>query len=248
HEGFPDAVAVSARLVLAALFAVVAVVLLWLPLRRLRRDDGAQIFEQRLPEERGRIQTYLDSKRREERGIASPLIELLAADAASIAEKTPPGEVVSSRRLLIGSAVAALSIAALALLLTFGPAYWGFGSRHLLLGAELPKEAITLKRIVVTPGDATVRRNSDVSIRAAVEGFIPERAQVFVRFADQPLWEGAPMRAAEEGQFDFKLYAVRGSLNYYIEVDGVRSGEHTIDVIDLPRIEKVRLTYSYPEW
>ena len=38
----------------------------------------------------------------------------------------------------------------------------------------------------VTPGDATVRRNSDLAIRAAVEGFHPREVQVFVRFADQP--------------------------------------------------------------
>jgi len=248
REGFASSITVSARVILAALLAVVAVLLVWLPLRRLARDDGSKVFEQRLPEEHGRIQTYLDSKRREVQGIASPLIELLAADAANIAEKTPPSEIVSSRRLTLGAALAGLAVITLGLLLGFGPSYWGFGSRHLLLGAELPREAITLKRIVVMPGDATVRRNSDVSIRAAVEGFRAENAQVFVRFADQQQWEGAPMRLDENGEFDFKLYAVRGPLAYYIDADGFRSTEHNIGVVDLPRIEKVRLTYSYPEW
>ena len=94
REDFAPAVATSARVVLVLLFAAVAVLLLWLPLRRLAREDGARVFEQRLPEERGRIQTYLDSKRREAEGAGSPLIELLAADAANIAEKTPPSAVV----------------------------------------------------------------------------------------------------------------------------------------------------------
>lgn len=248
REGFAPSVAVTARVVLAVLLAVVAVLLVWLPLRRLARGDGSQVFEQRLPEEHGRIQTYLDSKRREAQGIASPLIELLAADAANIAEKTPPSEIVSSRRLMFGAGLAAAAAIALALLLGVGPSYWGFGSRHLLLGADLPREAITVKRIVVMPGDATVRRNSDVGIRAAVEGFRVESAQVFVRFADQQQWEGAPMRADENGEFDFKLYAVRGPLVYYVDADGFRSAEHSIGVVDLPRIEKVRLTYSYPDW
>jgi hypothetical protein len=248
REGFASSIAVSARVLLVLLLAVVVVLLLWLPLRRLSRDDGSKVFEQRLPEEHGRIQTYLDSKRREAQGIASPLIELLAADAANIAEKTPPAEIVSSRRLMIGAAAASMAVIALALLLGFGPSYWGFGSRHLLLGADLPREAITLKRIVVMPGDATVRRNSDISIRAAVEGFRAENAQVFVRFADQQQWEGAPMRADESGEFDFKLYAVRGALVYYVDADGFRSAEHSIGVVDLPKIEKVRLTYSYPDW
>src|SRR5690349_6179672 len=82
---FASSIAISARVALVVLLALVAVLLLWLPLRRLAQDDGSRVFEQRLPEERGRIQTYLDNKRREANGGASPLLELLAADAANIA-------------------------------------------------------------------------------------------------------------------------------------------------------------------
>ncbi|HEY0684357.1 MAG TPA: hypothetical protein VGD45_18625 [Steroidobacter sp.] len=248
RQDFAPSIAISARVALVVLLAAVAVLLLWLPLRRLARDEGSRVFEERLPEEHGRIQTYLDSKQREARGMASPLIELLAADAANIAEKTPPTSIVSPHRFLAAAALGGGAVIALALLLTVGPSYWGFGSRHLLLGAELPREAITLKSVTVQPGNATVRRNSDVAIRATVAGFQPEQTQVFVRFADQEQWEAAPMRAAEEGLYDFKLYAVRGPLTYYVEADGIRSGEHSIGVVDLPRIERVRLTYSYPEW
>jgi hypothetical protein len=248
REEFASSIAISARVALALLLLLVALVLLWLPLRRLTRDDGSKVFEQHLPEEHGRIQTYLDSKRREAEGHASPLIELLAADAAQIAEKTPPTAIVSQRRFVLAASIAAGAVVALALMLTVGPSYWGFGSRHLLLGAELPREAITLKRVTVEPGNTTVRRNSDVAIQATVEGFRPDQTQVFVRFADQDKWEAAPMRLADAGQFDFKLYAVRGPLSYYVEADGVRSAEHNIGVVDLPRIERVRLTYQYPEW
>lgn len=248
REDFAASVAISARVALVLLLVLVAVMLLWLPLRRLGRDDGSKVFEQHLPEQHGRIQTYLDSKRREAEGQSSPLIELLAADAASIAEKTPPTTIVSQRRFVLAASIAGIAVVALALMLGIGPSYWGFGSRHLLLGAELPREAITLKRVTVQPGDTTVRRNSDVAIQATVEGFRPDQTQVFVRFADQQQWEAAPMRSAEEGQFDFKLYAVRGPLSYYVQADGVRSPEHSIGVVDLPKIERVRLTYQYPEW
>jgi hypothetical protein len=248
REDFSPSVAIAARVGLAILLSLVAILLLWVPLRRLRRDEGSRVFEEYMPEQRGRIQTYLDTKRREAAGQPSPLIELLAADAAGIAEKTPPTTLISRRRLLGAAAIASVALLALALLLSMGPSYWGFGSRYLLLGAELPREAITVKRITVLPGNATVRRNSDVAIRATVDGFRPEQTQVFVRFDDQQQWEAAPMRAAEEGEFDFKLYAVRGPLTYYVQADGVRSAEHSISVVDLPRIERVRLTYSYPEW
>lgn len=248
HEGFAASIAISARVALVALLLLVALVLLWLPLRRLQRDDGSQVFEHHLPAQRGRIQTYLDSKRREAEGHASPLIELLAADAADIAEQTPPSAIVSQYRFVAAASIAAVALVALALLLSVGPSYWGFGSRHLLLGADLPRDAITLKRVTVEPGNTTIRRNSDVAIQARVEGFRPDQTQVFVRFADQEKWEAAPMRSAELGEFDFKLYAVRGPLTYFVDADGVRSSEHTIGVVDLPKIERVRLTYQYPEW
>ena len=248
RQDFAPSIAMSARIALVVLLLVVAVLLLWLPLRRLTRDQGSRVFEEQLPEERGRIQTYLDARRREAAGIKTPLIELLAADAANIAEKTPPTAVVSQHRLLAAAGLAGVAVIALALLLSVGPSYWGFGSRHLLLGAELPREAITVKTINVLPGNATVRRNSDVAIRATIDGFRPEQTQVFVRFADQQQWEAATMRAAEDGQYDFKLYAVRGPLAYYVQADGIRSTEHNIGVVDLPRIQKVRLTYAYPEW
>jgi hypothetical protein len=250
REQFSPAIVLAARIALVASLGSIAALLLWLPLRRLHREQGAQTFERYLPDERGRIQTYLDSKRREAQGIASPLTDLLAADAADIANRTAVDDLVSARFIAAGSVIAAVALLALALLLSIAPAPWGFSSRHLLFGADLPRDAVPVRRIIVTPGDATVRRNSDLAIRATVEGFTPESAQVYVRFADQQQWERAPMQAAsgQAVQFEFRLYAVRGPLQYYVYAEGTSSGEHKVAVVDLPRIERVRLTYAYPEW
>lgn len=251
REQFSPAIVLSGRVALGLLLLLVGVVLLWLPLRWLNRDQGAQVFEQQLPDEDGRIQTYLDSRRREAQGAASPLIDLLAADAANIAARTEIDDLVPAHRIGVAAAIAVVALTGLALLLSLGPAHWGFGSRHLLFGMELPREAVPVRRIVVTPGDATVRRNSDLAIRATVEGFTPKQAQVYVRFAGQQQWERAPMRAAtpeQEARFEFRLYAVRGPLQYYVDAGGTMSEQHDVAVVDLPRIERVRLTYAYPEW
>ena len=247
---FSPAITITGRLAIIALIVAVVVALLWRPLSRLGRDDGAHIFEERLPGEDGRIRTYLDGKRRESQGQATPLLSLLAGDAATIAERTPTNEIVSSRRIAVGALIAGTALVVLVALLVAGPAYWGFGSRHLLLGMELPRTAVPIRKITVTPGNATVRRNSDLAIRAAVEGFHPKDVQVFVRFADRQDWERAPMQAAEgqESRFEFRLYAVRAPLQYYVDAEGTRSGAHNVTVVDLPRIERVQLTYQYPDW
>jgi len=247
---FSPAITMTGRIAIIALPVAVVVALLWRPLRRLGRDGGATIFEERLPDEDGRIRTYLDGKRRESHGQATPLLSLLAADAVRIAERTPTNEIVSSRRIAVGALIAGSALIVLVALLVAGPAYWGFGSRHLLLGVDLPRNAVPIRKITVTPGNATVRRNSDLAIRAAVEGFHPKDVQVFVRFADRQDWERAPMQPAEgqESHFEFRLYAVRAPLQYYVDAEGTRSGEHNVTVVDLPRIERVQLTYQYPEW
>ena len=247
---FAPAITIAGRVAIGVLIVGVVVALLWRPLRRLGRDQGAHIFEERLPDENGRIQTYLDSKRRESQGNAPALLSLLAADAVAIAERTPPHEIVSSRRIAAGVLLAGAALVVLGALLVAGPTYWGFGSRHLLLGMELPRNAVPLRRVTVTPGNATVRRNSDLAIQATVEGFHPRDVQVFVRFADRQDWERAPMQPAEgqEARFEFRLYAVRAPLQYYVDAEGTRSGEHNVTVVDLPRIERVQLTYEYPQW
>lgn len=255
RSGFPSHFAVTGRLSLLALAVLVAIMLLWRPLRRLRMNDGADEFEHRLPAQRGRIETWLDIRRREARGDESPLADLLAGDAVALTDATPVRDVIPTPHVWAATAVALGAALVLLLLLIAGPAYWGYGSRHLLMGAALPRTAVPLRQVTVSPGDITVRRNSDLAIRASIQGFTPDQTQVFVRFDDEQLWQAAPMQAIRNGEstsWEFKLYALRGPLHYYVAARDTRaaerSAEHSVSVVDLPRIERMRLTYIWPQW
>lgn len=250
QRAFAPAITFGGRIAIAVVVAL-AVGGCIMALRALRREEGARTFEARLPNESGRISTYLDARRRGD----SPLLELLADDALRIAERTPVEDVVSSRRIGAFAAVAVIGVGSLAVLLVAAPPSWRYGARHVLLGAELPRDIVPVRQILVTPGDITVRRNSDVAIRAHADGFRPEHAEVFVRFADHETessvseWERAPMQpGTEAGAFEFKLFALRSPLSYYVEIDGLRSAEHRIALVDVPQIERLRLTYRYPDW
>src|SRR5205085_955916 len=205
-------------------------------------------FEKHLPTQSGRIETYLEQARRRQQGEATPLIELLAEDALVVAEQEPVSKAVPPAKLWIPAGAAVAGIIVLVALLALGKAEWGFGSRNLWFGTSIPREQIALRQIAVTPGDSTVRRNQDVPIRASLRGFKAERAEVFVKFGDSKDWERAPMKAGDDGKFDFTLYALREPLTYYVASNGTKSAEHHIGVVDAPRIERMRLTYTYPSW
>jgi hypothetical protein len=81
-----------------------------------------------------------------------------------------------------------------------------------------------------------------------VKGVRTDKAVVHVRFGNAAQWETAPMQAARDGEFAFTLYALREPLSYYITSGGMKSAEHRIAVADLPRVQRMRLTYEYPDW
>lgn len=248
QRGFPSGAVLAARSILIAALLAAGVTLLWLPLRRLRVRKGATELERRLPSQQGRVETYLDATRRCGSEVDLPLLDLLAEDALRRAEASPPESVVSSRAIRTGATVALAAFGVLLLVLGLGPSYWGFGSRHVLLGLPLPSQYLAARRIEVQPGDVTVRRNQDLPIRASLHGMSADEAIVHVRFGESTDWESAPMQAARTGGFEFTLYALREPLSYYVTSGGARSAVHRVEVVDLPRIERMRLTYVYPEW
>jgi hypothetical protein len=99
----------------------------------------------------------------------------------------------------------------------------------------------------VTPGDGAVRRGGDLLVEAEAQGFDPAAATVYAQF-EGGAWERAVMDETGGQNFEFRFFGIRAPLRYYVEAAGVRSPEYDIQVVDLPRVNNVRLTYHYPQW
>lgn len=250
QDGFPTTGVIVSRIALITIVVGLLAVLAW-PLRNWSAGRDAKEFERRLPDQDGRVQTYLDLKRRDAtEGTTSPFLDLLAHDAYRRAEQRPVEDVAPNRHVFAAAAVGVIALGALAYLLVLGQGMWGYGARHLFLNADIPREVIPIRKVSVVPGDVTVRRNGNLAIQAQVDGFQPDMAHVFVKFAESERWERAAMQPLDNDrrQWTFKLFALRGPLQYYVAAEGVESDEHAVKVVDLPRIQRVRLTYDYPEW
>src|SRR5690606_1686989 len=151
RSGFDAAFAFAGRVLIGIAVAAIAIAGVWIPLRVLRKEDGARVFERKLPQQQGRLSTYLDTRRVAH--ARSPLVELLAEDAVDVAKRTPVDAVVPAHKIRLNAIAALLALCALGALLTVAPREWSYTGRHLLFGAELPREIVPVRKILVRPGD-----------------------------------------------------------------------------------------------
>lgn len=241
RTGFPPQVISLGRIAVIAGGLMALIVVGLLPLRRLKRRGVLEI-EQRTPALAGRAETYLEMRSAGKH----PFDDLLAEETLGIAERFPPERQVPAAALRGPALVAALLAGILVWLSVAGPGTYGHGFRHLYAG-WLVDDLLPAQQLNVTPGDQAIRRGATVRFNARAAGYAPDRAILHIQLGDDG-WQEMPMTPLADTSFDFTVYSVQNSVSYYVQAESVRSPTFTIDVVDLPEIENLKLTYYYPEW
>src|SRR5689334_12638084 len=145
------------------------------------------------------------------------------------------------------AALAAIA-AAVALLLTFGPAYLRHGLSALLIISR-SAEASTPYKIDVQPGNAKVPRGADQAVRARLLGFTSSDVAVMMRNTPNAAFERVPLIAGKDpGQFEGMLFHLEKQTEYYVESNGVRSEKFSLAVVDLPTVQQMDLEYRFPAY
>lgn len=239
RAGFADDVVITGRLVLLIIIAFLVYRFFVLPLKRLGNELAGDI-ERRTPAFSGRIETYAGMADK-----ANPLRELLAEDTLRFARQYPPERLVDKKEMLLPGIAAGTCIVLLLWVVVAGPGLLNYAVRHLWAGwafsGLLPPQSIA-----VTPGNEAVRRGGSVRLLAQMLGFEPTTASVHVRLGDND-WQEVGMVQTERG-FEFTFFSLREPVDYYVASSGIRSPEYEIQVVDLPNINSLKLTYNYPEW
>ena len=239
RRGFPDALVITSRLVLFSSIAAMVWWLLVLPGRKIEADGSAEI-ESRVPGFAGRVRTWVEM-----RGTRNPVEELLAEDSLKLATGSDPETAVPRREFSMVLSTATAALLVLLVLGIAGPGNYAYGVRHLWFGWALP-DLLPPQSIEVLPGDDGIRLGGTVNVRARMQGFDPSEAWVHARFGDTE-WQQVAMADLDDG-FEFTFFSVREPLEYYVSAANVRSPTYSVNVVDLPVVENLAVTYTFPDW
>jgi hypothetical protein len=230
-------------LFLGLAFALAAALIV--PLIRLNRRHAARAVERKFPQFEERLLTFTERLNDKPN---DPFLELLAADTLTVAQQAEPHSVAKTSLMFSFSSAAVIAALVLIWLGMSGPGFLGYGTS--LLWGGLPKgEMKPFYAIKVDPGNKTIRKRSDLVISATLQGFQAPKVRFFAKYATASQWEQAEMRTEPGGtQYQFLIAGVPESLEYYVEAGGVKSSSYKLNVIELPEVKKIRVTYHFPSW
>ncbi len=216
-----------------------------LPFVRLNRRRAAREVERRFPHFEERLLTFQE---RMEQRPNDPFLSLLAEDALPLAERAEPARVAHGSMIFSFSSAALVAVVALLWLGLYGPDWLGYGTS--LLWGGIPKgDRKPYYSIQVQPGNKTIRKRSDLMVTATLSGFQAPKVRFFAKYASTSQWEQAEMRTELGGSaYQFLIAGVPESLDYYVEAGGVRSQSYHLNVVDLPSVKRIRVTYHFPAW
>jgi hypothetical protein len=141
----------------------------------------------------------------------------------------------------------AVAVAA-ALLIVFGPAFLRHGLSALLVISR-SAEAASPYRIDVQPGNVKIPRGADQTVTATLDGFTASDATLMFRSSPGAPYEPMPLVAGvEPGQFEVMLFAVEKPTDYFVQSNGVRSPTFSLEVVDLPTVDRLVLEYHFPAY
>src|SRR5262249_12331984 len=73
--------------------------------------------------------------------------------------------------------------------------------------------------------------------------------RILAKYKSASKWEEATMRPQADGpDHEFLFGGIPESMEYYVEAGGLRSKHYQLNVIELPNVKKIRVTYHFPAW
>ena len=220
--------------------------------RRVSDQQVALYLEEHEPSLQATVLSAVEETEKGDRSAAfdhSPeLVGRLIESAVQKVRDVDMGRPVERQKIQGSSGLLGAAAVVAVLLFIFGPAYLRHGVMALLtpMGSA---EAASPYQIDVLPGDATVARGSDQAVTANLMGFETEDVNLFTRSNSNAPFERLSLVPLEEpGMFEVLLFDVQDTTDYFVEALGVQSGTFTLNVVDLPYVERLEHEYFFPAY
>ena len=214
-------------------------------MRRVTDRQVALYLEEHEPTLEHAVASALDG--RESSDFSPELVDKLVETALERARTVEYGRRVEQTALYrFAGALSAVAVVVVGLVL-LGPASLKYGVAALLVPT---KEAASVNpySVAVQPGDVTIARGSDQTITALLSGFEAADVSVFTRDGADQNFQRLSMIPSIDSGFEVMLLGVSDRTEYFVEATGVRSPTFTIDVADLPYVDRLQLTYYFPRY
>ena len=238
---------VSLRILLWLTVAgLIARFIVWPLSRRVSDEQAALYLEENEPSLEATVLSALEVGGDDAKA-SEALERRLLDNALDRAQRVNYGRRIEQGRLYRASGgLAAAAFATLALLL-FGPVQLRHGAAALLL-PNRNVETVNPYSIAVTPGDVTIARGSDQLVSAQLLGFESDDVRIFVKSGSSDAFDQLTMLPGGTESFKVLLIGLHEDTQYFVASSGIRSATHSIEVADLPYVERLELEYHFPAY
>ncbi len=239
---------VMARVALAVTLATSFFWFLFRPLRQRVTDEQVALYlEEHEPSLQATLLSAVESSRTGNPSESEALVKRVVEQALEVCANLNAAHRVEMRPLM-RNALALGSVAAVTLLaLWVGPAFLRHAMSAMLSWSE-SVQAASPYRIEVTPGDATVPKGADQTIKASLIGFASEDVVLMVRRTPTGEFEPVPLVRNDDGKYEGAVFDVNAPTWYQIVADGVQSQIHTLQVVDVPYVQRLEIEYHFPAY
>jgi Domain of unknown function (DUF4175) len=242
---------------LGALFVLLATAYLSLVRPLLKRVSDARLarlIEEKTPGAEERLVTAVEFYGAEhERRISAAIVKRLAADADQLAATVRLDNVIGRRALTAYGLASLCCLLLFVSVLKWGPGSISEGVAQLVAPSSLASSNNS-QHINVKPGTARVPKGSDQEITATLFGFDAQQVTIFSRRlvadgATAAEWQGQAMEPGKELQrFQFSIFNIQESVEYFVETGGIRTETFRLEVADLPFVKQLDLVLSFPAY
>ena len=103
-------------------------------------------------------------------------------------------------------------------------------------------------RIAVTPGDTTLAKGADLKVTAVLENFGASDVELVVRSGDGEWTRWSMLREDTGTTHSLVVFDLHEATEYFVEASGVQSAVHRVEVVELPYVQDIGLTYYFPRY